>query len=80
MEKVCGLLVKKVHLMIRLWFGGVKKEAPWNPSVTISHNHIIIKPAVAKLQIAASAHVFLKKKSELSFSILFKRYDVRCFI
>ena len=33
---------KKAHLMIGPWSDCVKKEVPWNPSVTISHNQIII--------------------------------------
>ena len=33
---------KKAHLMIGRWSDCVKKEVPWNPSVTISHNQIII--------------------------------------
>ena len=33
---------KKAHLMIGRRSDCVKKEVPWNPSVTISHNQIII--------------------------------------
>ena len=36
---------KKAHLMIGPWSDCVKKEVPWNPSVTISHNQIIISGA-----------------------------------
>ena len=36
---------KKAHLMIGRWSDCVKKEVPWNPSVTISHNQIIISGA-----------------------------------
>ena len=44
-KAVVSELSKKAHLMIGPWSDCVKKEVPWNPSVTISHNQIIISGA-----------------------------------